>query len=262
MPALLRGGEDPSLHVSPTDSLLQRWDSAVTTLVQSAITPRCSTVGGDLYVLSGAGGLGAGADEDEECQTKPLWSAVCCAGPGGKGDFSVGLIREAEEGERQVSVKELEEMLGVAELFAEGCGGVNVEGILEGIHSGNIEKLDVQFSGENTATRHVEANTAGPGEEGDSSATSQDPNEDIKARVAGEQGTSVDAQPEEDSVAEGTRKTSAEYESVDEQEEDTNSTSILVYAVCTTFSILTAPLGPVVSTITELPGQVIQTFNY
>uniref|UniRef100_A0A3Q4N4Y0 Uncharacterized LOC102775577 n=1 Tax=Neolamprologus brichardi TaxID=32507 RepID=A0A3Q4N4Y0_NEOBR len=122
-PALLRGGVDPSHSVSPTDSPFHHWDSTVTTLVQSSVSPQCSTVGGDLYILTGAGGLGAAEDGDKECQTKPLWSAACCAVPQGKGGFSIGLIRETQEGVRQVSVKELEDMLGLAEMFSEGCGG-------------------------------------------------------------------------------------------------------------------------------------------
>uniref|UniRef100_A0A8D0AQQ5 INO80 complex subunit E n=1 Tax=Sander lucioperca TaxID=283035 RepID=A0A8D0AQQ5_SANLU len=199
VPALLRGDRNPSHAVSPTDSLLQHWDSTVTTLVQSSITPQCN----------------------EECQTKPLWSAVCCAVPDGKSGFSMGLIRETGQEERQVSVKELEEMLGVSELFSEGCGGADEEtvGIRVGLHSeglpGNINKLDA------------------------------DSNEHIKERRK--------APITEELVA---GESSADYEAVDEQETDTNSSSTLVYVLCTTMSILTAPLQPVFSRVTQLPGQV------
>ncbi|XP_070767913.1 uncharacterized protein [Enoplosus armatus] len=300
VPALLRGSGDPSHPVSPTDSPLQHWDSTVTTLVQSSITPRCSTVGGDLYILTGAGGFGAAEDEDEECQTKPLWSAVCCAVPEGKSGFSVGLIRETEEGERQVSVKELEEMLGVAELFSEGCGGTEGEtvGISAGLHSEglpeNIEELDADVTGENTGAEDVDSNTASrvtEGEEVSSDTTSKDSNGDIKESaetlIAGEQAAGVDAQPEEagaeadvadvkisadaatsessceephdvthsGAVRSASPESSADYETVDEQETDANSSSTLVYILSTALSILKAPLQPVFSTITQLPGQ-------
>lgn len=211
VPALLRGGGDPSHPVSPTDSPLTHWDATVTTLVLSTFTPQCSTLGGDLYILTGAGGFGAAEDGDEECQTKPLWSAVCCAAPEGKSGFSVGLIRETGEGERQVSVKELEETLGVAELFSEGCGGADGEavGIGVGLHTdglpGNIEELDADLTGENTGSEDVDSSTT---------------------------------------------------ETLDELETDDNSSSTLVYVLSTTVSILTAPLRPVFSTITQLPGQV------
>ncbi|XP_035528516.1 uncharacterized protein LOC118336063 [Morone saxatilis] len=281
VPALLRGSGDPSNPVSP----IQHWDSTVTTLVQSSIMPQCSSLGGELYILTGVGSLGAAEDGGEECQTKPLWSAMCCAVPEGKSGFSVGLIREAGEGGRQVSVKELEEMLGVAELFSEGCGGTDGEtvGITAGLHDeglpGNIEKLDADLTGENTAAN-----------EADSDTTSQDSNEDIKesrgGMVTGEQVAGVDAQPEEADDADITQETSAdaatskgsseeqhdvthsrsarsespeasaEYETVDEQETDTNSTSTLVYILSTTMFILKAPLWPVFSIITQLPGQV------
>ncbi|XP_044064910.1 uncharacterized protein LOC122882036 [Siniperca chuatsi] len=257
VPALLRGGGDPSHPVSPTESPLQHWDSAVTTLVQSSITPQCSTLGGDLYILTGVGGLGAAEEGEEKCQTKPLWSAVCCTVPEGKSGFSVGLIRETGERERQVSVKELEDMLGVTELFSEGCGGADGEtvGIRAGLHSEGL-----------------------PGNE--------DIKESAEPLIAGEQAAGFNAQPEEADVADVTQEmtadaatsessgkeqrdvthsravrsdspeSSADYETVDEQETDTNSSSTLFYVLSTTLSILRALLRPVFSTITQLPGQV------
>ncbi|XP_060937779.1 uncharacterized protein LOC133014530 [Limanda limanda] len=172
-PILLRGGGDPSHSVSPSDSPLQHWDSTVTTLVQSSISPQCSTLEGDLYILTGAGGLRAAEDGDEECQMGPLWSAVCCAGPEGKGGFSVGLIRETSAGDRQVSLKELEELLGVEEMFSEGCGGAGVEtvGILVGLQGEekpeNVEEMDVDAPGEGTRDTDVDSDTAGPDTEGE-----------------------------------------------------------------------------------------------
>uniref|UniRef100_A0A3Q1HYA9 Uncharacterized LOC110972529 n=1 Tax=Acanthochromis polyacanthus TaxID=80966 RepID=A0A3Q1HYA9_9TELE len=234
VPSLLRRGGDPSHPVSPTDIPLQHWDSTVTTLVQSSIAPQCTTLGGRLFILTGAGGFGAAEDGNKECQMNPLWFAVCCSVPEGKGNFIVGLISETGKGERQVSVKELEEMLGVTELFSEGCGGGEEETI-----------------GDTSL---------------DSDTTGEDANPDLKehreASVTQEQvGAGEDAQSEKIEVADEvvrseSSESSADYESVDEQETDTNSTSTLFYIFSTTLSILKAPLHPVVSTVTELPGQV------
>ncbi|XP_023127395.2 uncharacterized protein LOC111569481 [Amphiprion ocellaris] len=283
VPSLLRRGGDPSHPVSPTDIPLQHWDSTVTTLVQSSVAPRCTTLGGHLFILTGAGGFRVAEDGNKECQMNPLWFAVCCSVPEGKGNFIVGLISETGKGERQVSVKELEEMLGVTELFSEGCGGGEEEtvGIKVGIHSEglpvNTEKTEADATGEEIGDTSMDSDTTG-----------EDANADLKEHreasitqeqvVAGE-----DAQSEKSDVADGTRETSADamtsesssskhyvthsevvrsessessadYESVDEQE--TNSTSTLIYILSTTLSILKAPLHPVVSTVTQLPGQV------
>ncbi|XP_037641150.1 uncharacterized protein LOC119497248 isoform X2 [Sebastes umbrosus] len=337
VPALLRGGGDPSHAVSPTDSPLQHWDSTVTTLVQSSITPQCSTLGGDLYILTGVGGLGASEDGDEECQTKPLWSAVCCAVPEGKSGFSMGLIRETGQVERQVSVKELEEIVGVSELFSEGCGGADgvAVGVRVGLHSeglpGNIEKRDADGSGatEEVGSSATEKVGSGAAEDVSSGATevvgsdvaeevSSDVAEEVSSDVAEKVGSGVaeevssgaaedvssDATEDVSSgtteavgsdvaeevgssaaeevssgateeVGSGTTEredlldvihsrsvgsessdSSADYETVDEQETDTNGSSTLVYVLSTTMSILKAPLRPVFSTVTQLPGQV------
>ncbi|XP_069551729.1 uncharacterized protein [Brachyistius frenatus] len=283
VPALLRGGGDATPPVSPTDSLLQDWDSAVTTLVQSSISPKCSTSEGDLYILIGAGGLWAAEDGDEECQMKPLWSAVCCAVPEGKGGFSVGLIRETGEGQRQVSMKELEEMLGLEELFSEGCRGAEEEtaGIGVGLHSeglpGNTEKMEADSTSKETGD--MDSDTTGK-------ETTEDIRESRKQSISQTQEAAADAPTEKADVADVTQETSADamtsesssdeqhavtpsdtvrseypdssgdYDTVDEQEMDTNSTSTLVYILSTSLSILKAPLRPVFSTVTQLPGQV------
>uniref|UniRef100_A0A3P8SS78 INO80 complex subunit E n=1 Tax=Amphiprion percula TaxID=161767 RepID=A0A3P8SS78_AMPPE len=183
VPSLLRRGGDPSHPVSPTDTPLQHWDSTVTTLVQSSVAPRCTTLGGHLFILTGAGGFRVAEDGNKECQMNPLWFAVCCSVPEGKGNFIVGLISETGKGERQVSVKELEEMLGVTELFSEGCGG------------GEEETVGIKSSSSKHYVTHSEV--------------------------------------------------------VRSESSDT-----LIYILSTTLSILKAPLHPVVSTVTQLPGQV------
>ncbi|XP_030605199.1 uncharacterized protein LOC115794081 isoform X1 [Archocentrus centrarchus] len=273
VPALLRGGAAPSHSVSPTDFPFHHWDSTVTTLVQSSISPQCSTLGGDLYILTGVGGLRAAEDGDKGCQMKPLWSAACCAIPQGKGGFSVGLIRETEEGVRQVSVKELEDMLGLAELFSEGCRGGDGESVAVrvGLHSqalpGNTHNLEAVDAVEETSDTDVETDAA-----------AQDVNEDIlesrevsitKEQVTGVDGadatqeTSADAETTSDEQRDATHPEAvwsdssdslADYETLEET--DTNSTSILVSILSITFSIFKVPLRPVFSTVTQLPGQV------
>lgn len=204
------------------------------------------------------------AEDGDECKTKLLWSTVCCAAPEGKGDFSLGLIVDAEERERYVSLKELEETLGVAELFSEGCGGAYGEtvGITVGLHSIG----PTGFTGE-----------ANEGEETGSGTTSQDPHEAVIAEepVAGvdahpdvKQHTSTDAlslggsyERQSNAVRSESSESLSEGETVEEQETDTNSSSTLGFILTTTLSILKVPLKPVFSTITQLPGQVILLYE-
>lgn len=251
-------------------SPLQHWDSTVTALVQSSIIPRCSSLAGDIYILTGAGGPGAAEDGDEDCQTKPLWSAVCCALPEGKDSFSVGLIKETEEEvERQVRVKELEQMLGMEELFFEGCGGDEGETVAfsTDLHSDGLPA--------NTETNEADAGHM------DSEKSGPDAREDVTERTeasAAYEQTGVDVQSEKADVSELTLQTTTDEmtsvrsgdekhdyhgvvsngETVVEEESDSNSSSTLVYILSTSLSILQAPLRPVFSTITQLPGQVIQ----
>ncbi|KAM4736129.1 uncharacterized protein FYW61_006400 [Anableps anableps] len=252
VPALLRGGaEDPS------DSPLQQWDSTVAALIQSSIIPKCAALGGGVYILTGVGRLGAAEDGDEACQAKPLWSAACCAPPEGQDGFSVGLIKETGEAERQVNMKELEEMLGVEELFSEGCGGedrktaaATVELHSDGLHA-NAAKTEADETDVNSET--------------------VDPHvmEDIKENSeesAPEERADVDAKPEDYDVSDLSEETTAEsvisvssrvqQHSESVPEEDSNSTSTLVFILSTTLSIMKAPLRPIFSTITEFPAQV------
>uniref|UniRef100_A0A3Q3RE07 INO80 complex subunit E n=1 Tax=Monopterus albus TaxID=43700 RepID=A0A3Q3RE07_MONAL len=234
VPALLRGSRDPSHPVLAADSPLQHWDSTVTTLVQSSITPQCSALGGDLYILTGVGHLGAA----EECQMKPLWSAVCCAVPEGKGGFSIGLISETGKGERQVSVKELEEILGVTELFSKGCQGADAEAV------GTV--IDLHSEGRPTVSlgEEEEADEVTQGASANAVKSVSSSKEQHDMRHSG-------------AVRSHSPDSSCDYETVHEQETDSNSSSTLVYILSTTFSILTFPVRSVVSTLTQLLGQVI-----
>ncbi|XP_030015111.1 uncharacterized protein LOC115436392 [Sphaeramia orbicularis] len=287
VPALLRGGEDPPQVA--TDSQLQQWDSTFTTLVQSSVIPQCNTLGGDLYILTGAGRLGAAEDGNEECQAKLLWSAVCCVVPEGKESFSVGLIRETDGEERQVSVEELEEILGVIELFSEGCRGANGQAVevVIGHHSEaeprNVETLESDAAGMDTRAKELDSGNTDQNTDREvvgADATDQDSTEDtqsteaqvpkeeaavdteVQSEASGDAMASVSSAelqedvPDSDDVRSDTYQSSYGSETVDDLEKDTNSSSILVYILSTTVSILTAPLRPVISTITELPGQV------
>ncbi|KAK5861822.1 hypothetical protein PBY51_017267 [Eleginops maclovinus] len=272
VPGLLRGGEGTS--VSLTDSPLHLWDATVTTLLQSTITPKCSSSGGELYILTGVGGLGTAKDGDEECQTKPLWSAVCCSVPEGKRGFSFGLITETGEGKRQVSVKELQEILGVAELFAEGCGGAagEVVDIREGLLSeglpGNIETLDADLTEEHKGDKESDPNAAGGSTEGEEvvSRANKRVESDSGVNKGQEVGSEGSVEEQRDvthsrSVRSESPESPVDYGTVEEQDTDTNSSSMVVYVLSTTLSILKAPLRPLFSRVTDFPGQVIYVFQ-
>lgn len=247
-PALLRGAAAPSNPGSPSDPLLQLWDSTVATLVQSLISPNCSGLGGELYILTGRGRLGADEDGDQ-CQTEPLWSAACCASLGGQSDFSVGLIREAAEGAKQVSVRQLEEALGGAELFSEGC---------QGAHEGRVETTaDLSNSAANTIRQEVDSDSSEATDSGETDGAMAD----AAAHADVAQTSAADAaasEGEEQQEAMQSGEASSAEESAVEQEADRNSSSILLFVLSTAASVLTAPLRPVISTVTQLPGQVTQ----
>ncbi|CAN9513758.1 unnamed protein product [Ophioblennius macclurei] len=220
VPALLRRGKDPSESVSPEDSPVEQWDSALKTLVQSSISPQCSTSGGDLYILTGAGRLGAAGDADEGCQAGPLWSAICCDVPEGKGGFSVAIISDEEEGRRQVSVAELGEILGEPELFSEGCGGTDKAAV--------AIALDLFSTGYAEDVRNVEGEAASAEDNRDQYI---DPNvyaeESTEASPSEEQAAHVDTQPGESDDAEETTQNSyaanAQSERSDDVEEATQN---------------------------------------
>lgn len=112
VPALYKDQDVASSHSA---SPLHKLDSLTAELVESRSVPRCSKVGGDVYVQSGMGGL-SGTKADV------LWSAVCCDVPSGLGSFSMGAVQEGRGELKLMSVKELEELVGTKELFSGGCG--------------------------------------------------------------------------------------------------------------------------------------------
>uniref|UniRef100_A0A4W4E016 INO80 complex subunit E n=1 Tax=Electrophorus electricus TaxID=8005 RepID=A0A4W4E016_ELEEL len=108
---LVSFADTPPALASP----LQKMDSLSAEVVESKVIPLCSKTGGDVYVQTGVGGL-------NKCQTGAAWTAACCAVPEGSGSFSVGIMQGEGKELQTVSVKELEEWVGVQELFSGGCG--------------------------------------------------------------------------------------------------------------------------------------------
>ncbi|XP_035619750.2 endonuclease domain-containing 1 protein-like [Oncorhynchus keta] len=233
-PALLQGdvvGGKPQAH---SDSPLHQWGSLARELIQSSILPQCGSTGGQLYVLTGATGLrlGSGMEEggDGGCEAGVQWSAVCCAGPEGQSGFSVGVVKETGGGERVVSVKELEHMIGVTDLFSEGCGEANgeTEGdivtLLSDVMVGVVEKQRaiarpdaIEETLDETTDRSIEALPA-----------------DTEPLIT----------------------PSVDNETLASESDTESSSNPLVYIITSSVSLLMAPLRPVVSTLIGIPGQV------
>ncbi|KAM6968056.1 uncharacterized protein FYW47_006749 [Aplochiton taeniatus] len=231
IPAFLKvDGQTP-----PSDSALQLWDSLVTALVQSSVLPRCTSTGGDLYILTGSGIEGSEDDGADGCKAGVFWSAVCCAASeGGEGGFSVGLLGEGEGGERVVGVKHLEELLGVDELFSEGCGGTSGE------TEGDLVALLTEAL---PGVLDQEKSHAPGGEQEENAGEVDDKSE--------EPGVTDDVAQEASGQPVDSESLDA---SADNETEESGST--LVYIISTSAYLLTAPLRPVVSTLVEFPGQV------
>ncbi|XP_067093458.1 endonuclease domain-containing 1 protein [Osmerus mordax] len=206
-----------------TDSPLHSWDSLVTKVIQDSFLPQCSSTGGDVFVLTGT----TGEESGEACETRVVWAAVCCTAP--EAGFNVGLLRDTEGGERVVSVKELEETVGVTELFSGGCGG-----------AGEEAEVGVATLVEEALARTVEQQKA----EGTVADLTEDevPNE-VQSYAAPVTSESLSSSEDNEALASDT-------------DADTESGSALMYILSSSFYLLTSPLRPVVSTITQLPGQV------
>lgn len=180
---------------------------------------------------------------------------MCCAAPEGQGGFTAGLIRESDDGEREVSVKDLEEMLALEGFFSEGCGD-SVEipaAFYSNVATGDAEKVSLPSSDSMDAADKVSNNAM---EESDEVMTS----ESRATGADGQQHTVTSEELRESQLASATVSESPEaapeHQIVDEEDKDTNSSSTLVYLLSTTVSMITLPLRPVYSVVTQLPGQV------
>lgn len=186
---------------------------------------------------------------------------MCCAVPEGTTGFSVGFIREAAEGEKQVSVRELEEELGGAELFSEGCLGAGwaseepaaaadlLKGATNTIRQGDDgEEVEVDSGARSSGSSEASHSGEPEGAAADAAAGA-----DVAPATSADAATSEGEEQQE--VMQSGEASSAD-ESAAEPEADGESSSVLVFVLSTTASILTAPLRPVFSTVTRLPGQV------
>ncbi|KAG7277923.1 hypothetical protein CRUP_004702 [Coryphaenoides rupestris] len=256
------GGEEPAAVVL--------WDSSVTSMVRSSVGPRCSSLPGDLYVLTGQGRLGAEAGYEE---AGPLfWSAMCCDVPPESGEkgFAVALVREAQGGEEQkeVSVEQLEEMLGVTELFSGGCGRASVEGLMVGARgvavaqdaaTENVEHLEdhpgtAQHSaGEEITEQEARRSAEAQGQAPDDPTAQQ---EAKRSSGAPAQAAADDDDDDDDEATSGHSSKAEEAAEVETEPEEVERNSTIVYLISTSVYVLTLPLRPVVSAITSIPGQV------
>ncbi|XP_071239487.1 uncharacterized protein [Salvelinus alpinus] len=230
-PALLQGdvaGGNPQAH---SDSPLHQWGSLATELIQSSVLPQCGSTGGQLYVLTGLR-LGPGMEEggDGGCEAGVQWSAVCCAGPEGQSGFSVGVVRETGGGERVVSVKELEHMIGVTDLFSEGCGEANGE---------TEEDIVTLLSDAMVGVVEKQRAVARP--------------DAIEETLDETTDQSIEALPAD---TEPLITPSVDNETLASESDTESSSNPLVYIITSSVSLLMAPLRPVVSTLIGIPGQV------
>lgn len=174
----------------------------------------------------------------------------------------MGFIREAAEGEKQVSVRELEEELGGAELFSEGCLGAGggseepaaaadlLKGATNAIRQGDDgEEVEVDSGARSSGSSEASHSGEPEGAVADAAAGA-----DVAPTTAADAATS---EGEEQQEAMQSGEASSADESAAEPEADGESSSVLVFVLSTTASILTAPLRPVFSTVTRLPGQVM-----
>ncbi len=228
IPALYRGttNETPSPH--PNYPLF-KWDALTAEFVRSSILPRCSKTSGDIYVQIGLGGL-------NECKGKLLWSAVCCAASDGDGSFSVGLVKEGDV--KVLSIKALEELIGVTGLFSGACGEVGhqseeelaslLKKHLNGIITPNS---DVQ------SEEHIDEHNSQEAE------TSESGTEEVTSeRVNGE--------------ARSYTSLSSDMETEESTNETETSESVLLKVLSSTIYLLYAPFSPIVNRVTNLPFQL------
>ncbi|XP_043117538.1 uncharacterized protein LOC122360758 [Puntigrus tetrazona] len=224
IPALYRGAADetPSPHHNYP---LFKWDALTAEFIQSSIIPRCLKTSGDIYMQIGLGGL-------NECRGKLLWSAVCCAASDGDGSFSVGLVKEGDM--KVLSVKALEELIGVTGLFSGGCGEVG-------------DQSEDELA--SLLKKHLNGNSDVQSEERSGEHNSQDAETSETEKV-----TSEHVNEEAQSY------TSSSLSSDMEFQENTNETerseSVLLKVLSSTVYLLYAPFSPIVNRVTNLPFQL------
>ncbi|XP_036394078.1 endonuclease domain-containing 1 protein [Megalops cyprinoides] len=252
-PALLwrDRGDSSSYSATPAST----WDAVISNLVQNNVLPQCQSVGGDLYVLTGTGSVDELA---KGCEVGLFWSAVCCDVPNEDTGFSLGAVKEGDEVLRVLSVKALEEVVGVGDVFAGGCGKADGGG------EGESDPLAVfQAAVQQIVEKHITDAQPHSDELLHSSIS-----EDASAQSTDAQGTetetegeTIDAEPRR-AVSLNTDAESSDFASQDiEQVRDTEQTepegnSTVLYLLSSSLYLLSVPFRPLVSTLAEIPGQV------
>lgn len=214
----------PALYAetpSSSKSSLLKWDAVTAGLIQSSAIPMCSRTSGEMYVQNGVGRF-------HECGGKLLWSAVCCAASDGEGSFSVGLVKDGEV--RVVSIKVLEELIGVTGLFSGGCGK---EGHQREDFTSIIKE---QMDSIKTASSDAQSENA------PETTTSDSENEEVTSpHVYSEDRSYTSTLDLEMDVQDSTNETSE---------------SVLLNVLSTTIYLLYAPFSPIVNRVINFPSQV------
>ncbi|KAG9344971.1 hypothetical protein JZ751_009511, partial [Albula glossodonta] len=212
LPLLLRhSGQDGPTSSSGTPG--ESWDSAVSALVRRSVHPQCRSLGGDLYLLSGRGGVG-GSVEGCSAEADLFWTALCCAVPDEEAGFSLGMVNVRQEGLQVLDMNGLEEIVG----------------------TGDAQSTDAQ---------HAEAETVG---------TTDIQNTDSEHAEAESQVESSAVKSTRSAPHSASTKASDHISQTTAAEPRGNST--LLFLLSCSVSLLCAPLRPVTSTLTQIPGQV------
>lgn len=216
IPALYRETPDET----PSSSPFLQWDSLTAELIRSSIIAKCSENSGEIYVQTGVGGF-------NECGGKLMWSALCCAASDGDGSFSFGLVKEGDV--KVLSIKALEEQIGVTGLFSGGCGelGYEIEEELASFSKKEMNSInsDAQSEEHNSKRNTQEAESS---ESIDEEVTSESSESSL--------GSDMDIQEDTDEIE--------------------RSESVLLYILSTIVSLLYAPFSPIVNIATNLPFQL------
>ncbi|XP_016379676.1 uncharacterized protein LOC107717444 isoform X1 [Sinocyclocheilus rhinocerous] len=228
IPALYRGttNETPSPHHSYP---LFKWDALTAEFIWSSIIPRCSKTSGEMYVQIGLGGL-------NECRGELLWSAVCCAASDGEGSFSVGLVKEGDV--KVLSIKALEELIGVTGLFSGGCGEVGHQSEEE-----LASLLKKQLNGIETPNSDVQSEEHIGEHNSQEAETSESRTEKVTSEHVNGEAQSYTSLSSDIEIQESTNETES-------------SESVLLKVLSSTIYLLYAPFSPIVNRVTNLPFQL------
>lgn len=217
IPALYKKDQDVASLQSA--SPFYKLDARSAEVVESRTVPQCSKAGGSVYVQSGVGGL-------SQTKADVLWSVACCDVPSGQGSFGIGMVQNGEGELKLMSVEELEELLGVKELFSGGCG-----------EAGSLEKHALEISEVSDEDADTDADADA---DTDTAETDKSTKEDKVTRRTAD-----------------TARSDPSQESANETESsESQGDSIIVYVLSSVIRLLYAPISPVVSTLTNLPYQI------